>query len=429
MVTEHVTFQYPPLESADDRLAAEFEATADSILDEEWNGSVVAFSAVPFCIQRCHGCPYFVSFAPRDGAGSKIAAYASTVVDQIRGIGSRRRYKSSRVSALYVGGGTGSLLSPPDLGSIIDAFEQVIGFAADAEITLEGNPREFAQPGYLTAAREVGVSRVSVGYQSPIAEVLSNLNSPHGPDEGATAIERALSGDFDTVNVDILYAVPGQDEQMFQRALDEVLAFGPQGVTLYEYRIHRGTPAERLATMDRLAPRVAKIVAHRWYLAARERLCGHGYLEHRTGSFSLPRHRQRYGELAYGAGAELIGVGAGAYGYLGGRHYQLPRDPKTFADAVAAGRILSVDRATVQATPRVERERFAVLNLLTGRIDERDFSERFGLSIVDEFGPEISDLEAAGLATFDYTGLVLTETGMQHRPEAQRRFFAAEFLR
>jgi oxygen-independent coproporphyrinogen III oxidase len=428
VVDEHVTFQYPLLGSAGDRLAAGFEATVDSVLDQAWHGSLAAFSAVPFCIRRCHGCPYFVSFAPRDD-GSEIATYATTVVHQIFGIGSRQRYDSSRVGALYVGGGTGSLLPPPALGSIIRAFGLAIGFAPGAEITLEGNPREFAQPGYLSAARDVGVTRVSVGYQSPVAEVLGNLNSPHDGAEGDTAIKRAVVAGFDTVNVDILYAVPGQDEQMFHRALDEVLAVGPQGVTLYEYRLHRGTPAERLAATDRLAWRVSKTVAHGWYLAASERLCRAGYVEHRKGSFALPGHRQRYGELAYGGDAELIGVGAGAYGYVGGRQYQLLHDPKAFADAITAGRILPVERASVQATPRMERERFVVLNLLTGRVDESGFRERFGSSVLDEFGPQIADLEAAGLAVFDGAGLVLTDAGLQQRPEAQRRFFAAGFLR
>jgi coproporphyrinogen III oxidase-like Fe-S oxidoreductase len=429
MEDEHVTFQYPPLGPIRDGAGADVETGVESVFDRAWAGPLVAFMSVPFCVKRCHGCPYFIAFAPRNDDGAQVSAYARTVVEQIRGIGSRPRYGSATMCALYVGGGTGSLLSITALNSVVDAFDRVFGFASDAEITLEGNPREFAKPGYLVEAVDAGVTRVSVGYQSPVAGVLDQLNSPHDTGEGTRAIGLAVAAGFNTVNVDVMYAVPGQNEEMFNRALEEVLGFGVNGITLYEYRIPRGTPAARLAATARLAPRVDKTVAHTWYLAAALRLTAHGYVEFRKGSFARPGHRQRYGELAYGGGAELLGVGAGAYGYIGGRQYQLIRDPAAFADAITAGRALPLERLSVQATPRMERERFVVLNLLAGRVDEDHFRQRFHASIIDEFGAQIADLEETGLASLDSAGLVLTDRGLQHRATVQRQFFATEFLR
>jgi oxygen-independent coproporphyrinogen III oxidase len=421
------TFQYPPTVK-DEATVAAFEQELGFVLSQPWSGPLVTFVSVPYCTKRCFGCPYFKSLVPRHDGLSMISSYVRSLVTQIQWLGSHQRYAETAVDAVYVGGGTGSLLSADQLSYVVSALGAAIGLAPGVEITLEGNPKEFAQARYVRAVREAGVTRVSVGYQSPEGEILHNINSPHKSDEGALALRNAMAAGFTTVNVDLMYRLPGQVERMFWRGINEVVQTGAQGITLYEYVLYPGTPAERLHAADRLAPRVSADTAHRWYMEARRHLQEAGYIELRKGSFALPGHVQRYGALAYGGGAELLGVGAGAYGYLGGYQYKLPDRPEEFIGSIDSRRYLAPHRASARATPRMERERFVILNLLTGHVSDILFHQIFGSSIAEEFAVQVAELEVAGLLSLDRSGITLTAAGSRRRADVQKHFFGREFV-
>ncbi len=276
-------FQYPPininastLNGVDwiDELGLEIDRSGEDF---------TAFVSMPFCRIRCNSCPYFVALLPSNRDQNSIAtAYTGKLLKQFGVFSGARRFTTAKCRAVYIGGGTASLLSPTNIEEIIKALKSGLNCASDMEITLEGNPHEFNLP-YLLQVKKAGVNRISIGYQSSANDILKDvLNSPHTAGEGLSAVHSSLAAGFDTVNVDLLYRLPGQTFEQWKRDVKTVISLRPENVTTYEYVVHTRTVTERRLAEDRLPPPVIRSEAQAWYEWMRGEMQEAGYVEPRT---------------------------------------------------------------------------------------------------------------------------------------------------
>jgi oxygen-independent coproporphyrinogen-3 oxidase len=383
------------------------------------------FLSVPFCRVRCHSCPYFSERLPSNvDQESFLDVYLRDIERQIERYGAYRRFGSARCSTVYLGGGTASLLSPTQVSRVVALLKGAFLFEDQAEITLEGNPHEFTRP-YLSAVREAGVTRVSLGYQSFEQSVLQiTLNSPHTGAESRAALENAVSAGFHTVNVDLLYRLPGQTFEQWQREIDFVRQAAPESITAYEYIVHDRTAAQGLIAKGKLAGQTDRQSAHAWFQWTHERLEACGYQQMSGHAFAKPGHRQRYSDLVYAKGVELIGLGAKAYSYINGIQFAAPSRVGEFRHRMNAGQFPVLDKVSPIPTTRNLMERHVIFSLhRLSEVNADAFRSLFGKELVEEFYDEIALLVENKTIVASSAGIELTELGKRWRSNVLEAFY------
>jgi oxygen-independent coproporphyrinogen-3 oxidase len=283
---------------------------------------------VPWCLRKCPYCD-FNSHEARGEVPERqyVDAVIADLEAAVPGVWGRR------VHAIFVGGGTPSLFSPEAIDRLLTAARTLLPVEADAEVTLEANPGTFEQAKFR-AFREAGVNRLSVGIQSFDDARLAAIGRVHGGEEARRAARIAVET-FARVNLDLMYALPGQDADSALADLDEALAFGPEHLSAYHLTIepntlfHRYPPA--LPDDDTAAAIEDAIEA---------RLARAGYEHYETSAYARPGARSRH-NLNYWRFGDYLGVGAGAHGKLSHPERIVRevryRQPKAYQDAAAGG--------------------------------------------------------------------------------------------
>jgi oxygen-independent coproporphyrinogen-3 oxidase len=289
---------------------------------------------VPFCSTRCGYCDFNTYTSDELGPGATRATYADQLVAEVR---LARRVLGDRdvpVSSVFVGGGTPTLLPPGDLGRVLAAVGEEFGLAPGAEVTTEANP-DSVTAASLAALREDGFTRMSFGMQSTAAHVLAVLERTHTPGRAVEAVAEARAAGFEHVNLDLIYATPGETEADFAASLDAATGSGADHVSAYSLIVEDGT---RLAGRIRRGelPDVDDDVAADRYLQADAALSAAGLEWYEVSNWARPGAECRH-NLAYWRGDDWWGAGPGAHAHVGGVRWWNVRHPAAYASRLAAG--------------------------------------------------------------------------------------------
>jgi oxygen-independent coproporphyrinogen-3 oxidase len=255
---------------------------------------------IPWCLRKCPYC----DFNSHEQRGElPEAAYVDALVADLES--ALPQVWGRRLHTIFIGGGTPSLFSPGAIDRLLTAVRTRFGVDPAAEVTLEANPGTF-EIGRFRGFRDAGVNRLSIGVQSFDDRMLAAIGRVHGADEARRAVAAALEI-FPTVNVDLMYALPGQDRPRALADVREAIAFGPPHLSAYHLTLepdthfHRHPPA--LPADD---------VAAEMQEAIEEELARAGYGHYETSAFARPGHRARH-NLNYWTYGDYLGVGAGAH--------------------------------------------------------------------------------------------------------------------
>jgi oxygen-independent coproporphyrinogen III oxidase len=416
-------YRYPPIQHTVDEVS--FSADMLSILEPLPNEQLFTiFISIPYCRVKCHSCPFFKQLLSARADGREILeAYLKALTMELTGYGSSARFSSARCGAVYLGGGTASLLEADQVRRLVQAIKNHFNLEDDAEITLEGNPREFTSE-YLKEVRACGVNRVSVGLQSFQPPVLNTiLNSPHEGNESWRVAADVMATGFDTVNIDLLYRLPGQTFEQWRYDVRTVLTFQPDSITMNEYVVHNGSASQKLIDRGTLRQQADLSTGHRWYSWARLVLETSGYLEFRKGSFAKAGHEQKYATLTYGKGCEMIGLGAGAYSFINGYQFMAPENPDAYCEAVREGQFPVVSRVSTRATMQNLMERFIIFSFFTSSLCRADFKQRFGIDPLKAFPETFLKLEQSGLLLIEENDIKLTALGNEWKENVRYEFY------
>jgi len=247
------------------------------------------------------------------------------------------------VHSVFIGGGTPSLFSPDAIDRLLSDIRSLLRLEADAEITLEANPGTFERDRFK-GFREAGVTRLSVGVQSFDDRFLKALGRVHGADQARAALEEAARH-FETFNLDLMYALPGQTLADLDRDLDVALGFNPPHLSVYHLTLEPNTyfakfPPEvpdedtAYAMLDRITERTAQAGLARYEVSAYAR-AGHRCF-----------HNWNYWQFG-----DYLGIGAGAHGKLSFAHRVLRqvrwRDPQLYMEHALQGQPLASEEEVV----------------------------------------------------------------------------------
>ncbi|MBL8792117.1 MAG: coproporphyrinogen III oxidase [Rhizobiales bacterium] len=283
----------------------------------------------PFCKAKCPYCDFnsHVRHEPVDSA-----AFASALAAELRMM--RERTPGRRVSSVFFGGGTPSLMPPAAVAQVLEAISSLWPVAADAEITLEANPTS-VEAGNFRGYRTAGINRVSVGVQSLNEDDLKALGRQHTPDEALRAFRLAATI-FPRVSFDMIYARPGQDLAAWREELSRALAEQQGHMSLYQLTIEPDTRYADLFAAGKLTLPEDDLAADLYDLT-QEMTAAAGLPSYEVSNHARPGHESRH-NLLYWRYGEYAGVGPGAHSRLadGGNRIALvaERHPETWAQLV-----------------------------------------------------------------------------------------------
>ena len=350
---------------------------------------------IPWCVRKC---PYCDFNSHERGGALPEGAYLNALFRDLEG--ALPNIWGRRIGSVFIGGGTPSLFSPASIDALLSGVRARVALEPGAEITLEANPGT-VEAARFRGFRSAGVSRISIGVQSFDPRMLAALGRIHSADEARRAIDAAAAA-FDNINLDLMYALPGQTASMARADLAEALRFGVAHLSAYQLTLEPNTVfwSKPPALPDHDA-------AADMQLAAEETLRQAGYEHYETSAFARPGWRCRH-NLNYWQFGDYLGVGAGAHGKLSfpdrvTRHARA-KQPEAYLKADA-----KVDEYTVPAAELPFEFMLNALRLVEG-FEVSLFNERTGLPLV-AVEARLQEAEKKGLLSRDWKRIRPTERG------------------
>src|SRR3954468_14081676 len=300
---------------------------------------------VPFCTVRCGYCDFNTYTAeelgPAGGApGASRATYAEAAIAEVRRARAVLGDVDLPVSTVFFGGGTPTLLSPGDLGSIVASIAAEFGLADDAEVTTESNPDSVALWD-LEELRGAGFNRMSFGMQSAVDHVLKVLDRTHDPLRVPAVVDWARQAGFDragggSISLDLIYGTPGESLEDWETSVDAALACRPDHISAYSLIVEDGTALARQVRSGALPMPDEDDLADKYVLADEAfAVAGLGWYEVSNWATG-PDTRCNHNRL-YWTGADWWGVGPGAHSHVGGVRWWNVKHPSAYAARIAAG--------------------------------------------------------------------------------------------
>lgn len=363
---------------------------------------------IPFCTHRCGYCD-FNTYA---GQEHRISDYCTALCREIELL---REAAGERlpIHTIFFGGGTPSLLPAADLARILDALHAAFDWAPQTELTLEANPGTLSLA-YLQDLHSSGVNRLSLGVQSANPEELRLLERQHSYTDVIQAVTWARKAGFDNLNLDLIFGLPHQSLESWQRNMDLALGLHPDHFSLYALTLEHGTPLAHYAARGLVAEPDPDLAAD-MYEWAGEHLEAAGYTQYeisnwacRDGSGQVRACRHN---LQYWRNLPYLGFGAGAHGYVARAHGYAGgvRTANVLAPATYIRRCLDGERRPFPLTPATQTSQeidleaeigetmMMGLRLVQEGVSDAAFTRRFGMSLREKFPEEIRDLCQKGL--------------------------------
>ena len=350
---------------------------------------------IPFCKAKCAYCDFY-SLAHSE---EKMDAYMAALLRHLEEVAPRAA--GMQVDTVYFGGGTPSYLGAARLCRILQTVLRRYDVARDAEITLEANPDSAGDWKELRRLRRAGFNRLSLGVQSTDDALLRRIGRIHTYEQVQQAVTAARKAKFTDLSLDLIYGLPGQTMEDWQRTLADAVALGPEHLSCYGLKLEEGTPLWQQRQTLTLPDDDAQADMYLYTVAALGEM---GYEQYEISNFAKSGKASRH-NLKYWRMEEYAGFGPGAHSDFGGVRYGYVRD----IDSYIAGRLVLSESETDSTLARDYE--YVMLSLRTAAgIDRQTFEKRYR----QRFQPMevlFEQYEKAGLTSRTEGGWRLTPKG------------------
>jgi oxygen-independent coproporphyrinogen III oxidase len=346
---------------------------------------------IPFCHRVCPYCSFF----KHTPGGTDIPAFIDALLAETRLQTSRFPFQPR---TLYFGGGTPTFLSETHLDHLLTRLKDLFDFSHVSEFTFEANPRT-VPPRKAELLRSHGVTRVSLGVQAWDDPTLATLGRDHSPAEAAATYATLRQTGFDSVNIDLMFSIPGQSLATWKKTLLRTLELAPDHVSAYNLNYEEDT--EFFDRLSRGQYRELPDQDADFFFTALDLLEAAGFSHYEISNYARPGHSSRH-NAAYWFSRDYLGFGPGCTSTVDSRRWQNVRDTPSYIHRLQAGELPATDHEDL--TPEQRRtERFG-LELRTLRGLPRDLVQPAQTPLLHQF---IHD----GLVELEASHIRLTRIG------------------
>ena len=386
---------------------------------------------IPFCKKKCLYC----DFLSAPACAQEREDYVKALLREISVMA--KLCEEYRVISVFFGGGTPSLLSSSQMERIMSAIRKGYDLCEDAEITVECNPATADLP-KLSAYRECGINRLSIGLQSANDKELKELGRIHNYRQFLETFDAARKAGFTNINVDIMSALPGQTYESYMHTLTSVISLHPEHISAYSLIIEEGTPfyerygegtANKVVQGMESAPIYPQLpdedTERKMYHDTAKVLQKEGYLRYEISNYAQKGYECRH-NMTYWTGIEYLGLGLGASSYFRGYRYKNITDLNDYIqkcmERLSIQNILQGAAESMLDSPltdeivaltvkdKMEEYMFLGLRLKKG-VSMHRFQQQFGVSMDNAYGKVIGKLKQEGLLLQQGDSLRLSKKG------------------
>jgi oxygen-independent coproporphyrinogen-3 oxidase len=360
---------------------------------------------VPFCRSKCPYCS-FSSAVPQPG---DIRDYVEALRRQMRQMAARPEIEGLTFATVFFGGGTPSLLPPEVLSLLLADCRALFSFGIEqTEISIEVNPATIDAAG-LQQLRRAGFNRVSLGIQSLDDRDLASLGRIHTAAEALATISAARHAGFDNLSCDLMYGLPGQTAQSWQRILERMLAVTPEHCSLYELTVEEGTPLSR------------QVEQGQWFLPPEEEVlammattanmvsCA-GLVRYEISNYAAPGRECQH-NLNYWHNGCYLGFGPAAVSAFGGRRLTAVPVLRAYCQRLTTGQPVWDEIEQLPPEAALRETVIMGLRMLSG-VSVTGLRERFDLDLVSYYGATLDLLIGQGLLVLAGDRLFLAPKGL-----------------
>lgn len=354
---------------------------------------------IPFCKQACHYCDFHFSTNLK---------FQGEMVDALhKELALQRRYlNDEKIDTIYFGGGTPSLLGAPEIGSILDTINGHFDLTALGEITLEANPDDLTQE-KLNALKAVGINRLSIGIQSFDNHILKFLNRAHDATMAANSVYYARESGFENISIDLIYAIPGQDNSAWKRNINKAIELRPEHISSYSLTIEEKTVFGKWALQKKLQVPDDETSASEM-ITLMEALEGAGYDHYEVSNFARPGYISKHNS-SYWKGKRYLGIGPSAHSYdIESRQYNVSNN-HLYMQSIRSGNV-PASREILNREDKINDLILTTLRTSWGT-DLLKLRYEHDYDILALHGPYLDRLIQGNLASVRNDTLILTKSG------------------
>lgn len=352
---------------------------------------------IPFCVRKCQYCDFLSG--PSDEETKD--RYIEALLKEIRAAEHTEDYE---IVSVFIGGGTPSALKAEAIASIMRTLQEQFFFCEDAEVTIEANPGTVDLK-KLTIYRNVGINRLSLGLQSTDAEELKLLGRIHSYEEFLKSYEWAREVGFSNINIDLMFAIPGQTGEAWRQHLYQVAELNPEHISAYSLIIEEGTPfaEQNLDLPD-------EDTEYQMYEDTAEILERYGYRQYEISNYAKQGYMCRH-NAGYWQRREYLGFGLGASSLYRGMRFSNTRRMQEYLKESRNPDQIRQDVTVLSRNERIEEFMFLGLRMTEG-ISEKKFEENFDVRLMDVYGDILQKYEETGFMEHIETKWRLTRKGI-----------------
>ena len=356
-----------------------------------------AYVHIPFCTQICYYCDFSKVFIKNQ----PVDSYLEHLIEEYDS------YDIKNLRTLYIGGGTPTALSAPQLAFLLEKLTDKLDLSYLEELTIEANPGDLDEE-KIAVLKDSPVNRVSLGVQTFNDRMLKQIGRSHLEKDIYENIANLKKAGFDNISIDLIYALPKQTMEDVKINVAKAIALDIPHMSLYSLILENHTVFMNRMRRGKLPLPKEDLEAEMFeYIIAELEKAGFEHYE--ISNFSKPEFESRH-NLMYWDNAEYYGIGAGASGYVNGVRYKNHGPIRHYLQAVEAGNA-RVQEEELTLKEKMEEEMFLGLRKKSG-VSKKLFEEKFGLSFEDQYGAVVSELTEQGLLVPDKDIVRMTKQGL-----------------
>lgn len=352
---------------------------------------------LPFCIKKCAYCDFLSGPVSRAGQESYVLA----LLREMQAVSEKEKRE---ISTVFIGGGTPSVLDCQLMEMLLQGMQEHFCLAPDAEVTIEANPGTLTME-KLNLYRKYGINRISIGLQSVKDEELKMLGRIHTFSQFLESYEMARKAGFTNINVDLMFAIPGQSYSGWLENLRQAAALEPEHISAYSLIIEEGTPfAQRKLDLP------DEDTEYRMYEDTAKVLESYGYHQYEISNYAKTGKACRH-NIGYWQRKDYLGLGLGAASLVGNRRFSNTTDMKEYIAKSSEPQNIRKEEEILSREDEMGEFMFLGLRMTEG-ISKAAFLDTFGISVENVYGEVLEKYKRQGMLLEENGRIFLSRVGI-----------------